>query len=196
MLTCTPDAGIVPPPPLSYEDLYVVAKAACATFDDLKAHSPAIDKPPTDRDKVEAENVLFKIVDPALKIPNPAKTLSNPASVSHLSSILQEFDKQVIQSAVQLRTYVTNRLIVESDNADARIRIKALELLGRISDVGLFTDRAELTISNRATTDLEAKLREKLSKLLETREGQVRMGDSIIDVDVELGLRHDAAHTK
>jgi hypothetical protein len=93
--------------------------------------------------------------------------LSHPGTVAHLASILNEYDKQVVQSAGQLRTYVTNRLILETDNGDPRIRIKALEMLGKISDVGLFTDKTEITMRHRPTAELEQMLRERLTKVVE-----------------------------
>jgi hypothetical protein len=89
---------------------------------------------------------------------------------------------------VELRHTVTNRLLEESQNPDPRIRIRALELLGKISDVGLFTDRSEVTVTHQSTDELRAKLREKLVKL--TRPAQsVQLGGEIIDVDAELGLK-------
>jgi hypothetical protein len=71
----------------------------------------------------------------------------------------------VVRDAAQLRTYVTNKLILESDNPDARIRMQALKMLGQITDVGLFTEKTEITINNKANSELEALLREKLHKL-------------------------------
>ena len=109
----------------------------------------------------------------------------------HLQEILSEFDKKVVQSAVQLRIYVTNKLIQESADPDPKIRIRALELLGRISDVGLFTDRTEVTINHRSTTDLEAKLKEKLQKLLGNTSATVKTDEDVIDVDVELGINEE-----
>jgi hypothetical protein len=73
----------------------------------------------------------------------------------------------VVKSAAQLRTYVTNKLILESDNQDPRIRIKSLELLGKISDVGLFTDKTEITMRHRPTEELEQMLRERLTRVIE-----------------------------
>jgi acetyl-CoA carboxylase beta subunit len=55
---------------------------------------------------------------------------------------------------------------MESDSLDPRIRIKALELLGKISDVGLFAERTEVTITNKSTIELENTLRDKLKKLM------------------------------
>lgn len=93
--------------------------------------------------------------------------LANPSVVAHLSSLLSEYDRVVVRSAQQLRTYITNRLILESDNPDPRIRMKALEMLGKVSDVGLFTDKTEITMRHRPTEELEQLLRERLTRVIE-----------------------------
>jgi hypothetical protein len=81
--------------------------------------------------------------------------------------MLNEYDKTVVKSAHQLRTYVTNKLIEETAANDPRVRLKALELLGKISDVGLFTDKTEITLRHRPTEELEQMLRERLTKVIE-----------------------------
>jgi hypothetical protein len=93
--------------------------------------------------------------------------LSSPGVIVHVAALLNEYDRTVVKSAAQLRTYVTNKLILESDNQDPRIRIKSLELLGKISDVGLFTDKTEITMRHRPTEELEQMLRERLTKVIE-----------------------------
>ena len=90
---------------------------------------------------------------------------------------LNEFSHAVVQKAVQIRHLVTNRLILESANPDPRIRIRALELLGKISDVGLFTERSEVVITARSTDELKQTLREKFNKLREKISA-----DNIVDV--------------
>jgi hypothetical protein len=93
--------------------------------------------------------------------------LSSPGVVVHLKAILNEYDKQVVESAAQIRTFVTNKLLLETESPDPRIRIKALELLGKISDVGLFTDKTEITMRHRPTAELEQLLRERLTKVID-----------------------------
>lgn len=93
--------------------------------------------------------------------------LSSPQVVVYLQSLLDEYDKTVVKSAAQLRTYVTNKLIAETANADPRIRLKSLELLGKVSDVGLFTDKTEITMRHRPTEELEQLLRERLTRVIE-----------------------------
>ena len=93
--------------------------------------------------------------------------LSSPGMVVYLQSLLSEYDTVIVKSAHQLRTYVTNKLIIDSANPDPRIRLKSLEMLGKISDVGLFTDKTEITMRHRPTEELEQLLRERLTKVLE-----------------------------
>jgi hypothetical protein len=93
--------------------------------------------------------------------------LASPGMVVYLQSLLSEYDQVVVKSAQQMRTYVTNKLLKETDNPDPRIRMKSLELLGKISDVGLFTDKTEITMRHRPTEELEQLLRERLTKVLE-----------------------------
>jgi hypothetical protein len=97
----------------------------------------------------------------------------------------------VVDHAVEVRHLVTNKLLEESQNPDPRIRIRALELLGKVSDVGLFTEKYEVTVTHQTTDDLRHKLREKLQKLTRPTmlvPGGVEMDGEIIDVDAELGL--------
>lgn len=105
-----------------------------------------------------------------------AVTLSSPGTVVHLKAILDEYDKVVVQSAAQLRTYVTNKLIEDSTHPDPRIRLRCYELLGKISDVGLFTDKTEITLKQRPTEELEQLLRERLMKTLSAEDALVLPG--------------------
>jgi len=94
----------------------------------------------------------------------------------------------VAKNAVEIRMLVTNRLLEESRNPDPRVRIRALELLGKISDVGLFTDRSEVLVTHQSTDELRAKLKEKLQRLAARATPDNVEDAQIIDVDAELGL--------
>ena len=93
--------------------------------------------------------------------------LNTPEGAIYVNSILSQYDMEVVKDARRLRNYVTNKLIIEAENPDARVRMRSLELLGKISDVGLFTERTEITVNNRSTVELENNLREKLRRLKE-----------------------------
>ena len=110
--------------------------------------------------------------------------LSSPGMVVYLQSLLSEYDTVVVKSAQQMRTYVTNKLLKETDNPDPRIRIKSLELLGKISDVGLFTDKTEITMRHRPTEELEQMLRERLTRVLEAEVVDTKPEPKKIQIDI------------
>jgi hypothetical protein len=60
-------------------------------------------------------------------------------------------------------------LIEETTNPDAKIRMRALELLGKVGDVGLFVERSEITVKHKTTLELEASVKGRIAKLLELR---------------------------
>jgi len=109
--------------------------------------------------------------------------------VVHLKQILSEYDHVVVKSAVQIRTYVTNKLIEESTNPDAKIRMRSLELLGKIGDVGLFIERSEITVKHKTTIELQASIKERISKLLQVRS----KAEEIQDVPIKAVSLREAA---
>jgi len=90
----------------------------------------------------------------------------NPGAIAHVQRLLSEYEEQVVIEAARLRNYVTNKLILESDDNDARIRIRALELLGKISDVGLFTEKSEITYKTKSDDELDEELEKRIQSIL------------------------------
>ena len=193
-LTIDPELGV----PLSEEesspDLKDQVEAASTTALELAEHG--LDITPTKEDKDVAAKLAVAYADNPEKTSKKAshKNISTltPASLVLTNHILQEFGQSVAESAPQIRHLVTNKLLLESENADPRIRMRALELLGKISDVGLFSEKSEVTITHQSTEDLREKLRSKLEKLVNPVEieeavviEQEELGE--IDLDEELG---------
>jgi hypothetical protein len=92
---------------------------------------------------------------------------SLPGVMLHLEALLTQYDYSLLEDATVIRNYVTNKLIEETTDADPRIRLKAYELLGKITEVGLFTERVEASVTVKPSTELEALIREKLARLTE-----------------------------
>jgi hypothetical protein len=93
-------------------------------------------------------------------------TEKNAGTLVHLEAILSEYDKELLNSATRLRSYVTNKLLLETIDEDARIRLKALELLGKTSSVGLFSDRLEVNVTHRTVEQVDQELEGMLEKYL------------------------------
>jgi len=164
--------------PPTFEDLSARVDAAFASLCELGA-----DVMVTDRDIDAAHELLSR---PSKG--GDAVLLSSPGTVVHIKAILSEYDKAVVESAAQIRTFVTNKLLLETESTDPRIRLKALELLGKISDVGLFTEKTEITMRHRPTEELEQLLRERLTKTLDMETSDPKPYDDparpiVIDVD-------------
>jgi hypothetical protein len=105
-----------------------------------------------------------------------------PGVMLKLEALLTQYDHMVIQDAQQVRTYVTNRLLEESNDPDPKVRMRALENLGKISEVGLFTERKEITIRDKSTEDLTELLRNKLTRLID---GDAREIEDAEDAEFE-----------
>ena len=174
-------------------DLKDRMESAANTAKELGKHG--LDVEPTKEDKDVAAKLAVAYAD------NPEKTskkatpkkvaVLTPASLILTDSILQEFGRSVVESSVQIRHLVTNKLLLETDNPDPRVRIRALELLGKISDVGLFAEKSEVTITHQSTDDIKEKLRSKLAKLVNPQdevEDAIEIDGEPVDVSKELGI--------
>lgn len=149
------DIPLVDFPP-TFEDLKARVDAAFASLTEL-----GYDVEVSDQDIKTATDIVQGAKKPSDVL------LSSPGAVVHIKAILSEYDKAVVESASQIRNFVTNKLLLETESPDPRIRIKALELLGKISDVGLFTEKTEITMRHRPTEELEQMLRERLTKVID-----------------------------
>ena len=171
-------------------DLKTRVEAAANTAKELGEHG--IDLEPTKEDKDAAARLSVAYADDpedvSKKVTEKKMSTLTPASLILTDNILKEFGRSVVESSVQIRHLVTNKLIEETENPDPRVRIRALELLGKISDVGLFAEKSEVTITHQSTDDLRERLRSKLTKLVNPVEDAAVIDGTPIDVDEELGL--------
>ena len=121
----------------------------------------------------EAARKLFAEVDKKRK-PNQPASAVNPPSLYQgnvalkLGALLNEYDKRVVLDATQARTYIMNRLLEISACGEAKTELRALELFGKMSDVGAFTEKSEVTITHRTSGDIKEVLKEKITRLLAT----------------------------
>jgi hypothetical protein len=111
-----------------------------------------------------------------------------PQQLLFADKLLKEWGHSVVESATQVRHLIMNKLLHETEHEDARIRLRALELLGKISDVGLFSERVEITHTHQTADDLRASLREKLNKLvIVQQDAPAELDDAEFDVDEVFG---------
>ena len=120
-------------------------------------------EPATPVDRGIARDVMRDLTPPA--------QIQRSATATYLRALIADYDHEVVDTAVQIRQFVTNSLLEEAAPGNKN-RIKALELLGKISEVGLFTERTEITVRHQSASELEDRVRDKLIKLMGMGSGQ------------------------
>jgi len=105
------------------------------------------------------------LIEQALKNRKP-KALTSPNTAFAAATFLRTYGQQLALDAAQARAAVTNKLMEIANCGDPRYELKALELLGKHSDIGLFTERSEITINYKNPEDLESAIKERVKRLL------------------------------
>jgi len=114
--------------------------------------------------------------DFAANVPDPVKktTLANaktPESVKRIVGMLANYDWQFVDEAHRIRGFIVSKLVDEAEaHPDAKVRLRALELLGKVTDVGLFSERIEVKKTDISDADLDAQIRAKLEKFIQKSE--------------------------
>ena len=155
-----PESGIPFPfdtTPEEIEQFRERAKAAVETIKEIVALGGEVEI--TEDDRVKARGMAAS--DAPLRV-----TEKNAGALVHLEAILSEYDRDLLNVSSRLRSYVTNKLLLETIDEDARIRLKALELLGKVGGVGLFTERLEVDMKVRSVEQVDAELSTILEKYL------------------------------
>jgi hypothetical protein len=116
--------------------------------------------------------------------PNTPTTISRTGTAKVLSIAIKEHDFQAFADVQQARNFVTNKLIAMADCGDPKLELKALELLGKHSDIGLFTERSEITVHHTSSSSLEASIKERVKRLMNAEVTDVLPLD---DLDAHLG---------
>lgn len=89
-----------------------------------------------------------------------------PAAVKQLSGMLSAYDWEFVTQAKEIRGYVVAKLLEETKSPDPRIRLKALELTGKLTEVGSFTERIAVTKTDSSAAELEERIRARLAKII------------------------------
>ena len=117
----------------------------------------------------EAARKSFASLVTGQPVVNTQQALANvktPAAVQHLVGMLTAYDWAFVEQAKELRGYAVAQILEEVKHPDARIRLKALQMLGNVTEVALFTERVEVKKTEMSDVELEARIKEKLSKFM------------------------------
>lgn len=89
-----------------------------------------------------------------------------PAAVQHLVGMLTAYDWAFVEQAKELRGFAVAKILEEVEHPDARIRLKALDMLGKVTEVALFTERVEVKKTEMTDVELETRIKDKLNRFM------------------------------
>jgi len=117
----------------------------------------------------EAARKSFASIVTGQSVATTQQALANvkaPAAVQHLVGMLTAYDWAFVEQAKELRGYAVAQILEEVKHPDARIRLKALDMLGKVTEVALFTERVEVKKTQMTDTELETRIKEKLNRFM------------------------------
>jgi hypothetical protein len=106
-----------------------------------------------------------RLVDAAINNKKVAN-LKQPTIAFAAKEFLRQYATQVAIDIHETRSAITTKLMEIANCGDPRYELKALELLGKHSDIGLFTERSEVTVNYKSSSDLENAIKDRVKRLL------------------------------
>jgi hypothetical protein len=92
--------------------------------------------------------------------------LDLPEEIKSAVGMVTAYQWKFVEQAESLRSMSVAKIVKETDHPDARIRLKALELLGKVTEVALFTDRISVKSEDVSDEELDARIKEKLGRYM------------------------------
>lgn len=111
----------------------------------------------------------------------PPSPNQNIPAHSIIKTLVEEYAKEVFDSPQQARSFITNKLLELSTCGDPRHELRALELLGKLSDIGAFSEKSEVVVTAKSSADIDRQIREKVNEILLKRGVSL---EKVIDAEV------------
>lgn len=165
-----------PDQPENFMEELAVAANTAETLEALGAPLE-VDPVTFDREKALIEAVAKR---------QEAAPLKNYSTALAATGFLKTYGQNLAFDVGQVRAALTNKLLEIANCGEIKYELKALELLGKHSDISLFTERSEITINYNSPDALEAAIKERVKRLLNAQ--VIDMTPAGMDLDEELGV--------
>jgi hypothetical protein len=160
----------------TYVDEVAVAARTAEMLESLGA-TVEIDEVTLEREKALVERVAKK---------QDKEPLKNFSTALAAGEFLKSYAQNLAYDVNQVRAALTNKLLEIANCGDTKYELKAIELLGKHSDIGLFTERSEVTVNYNSPDALESAIKERVKRLLNANTIDVPLLGT--DLDDELGV--------
>lgn len=94
------------------------------------------------------------------------KNLNEVSTAFGAAAFLRQYGQQLALDVNQVRAALTFKLMELANYGDPKVELKALELLGKHSDISLFSSKSEITINYKNPEDLENAIKERVKRLM------------------------------
>jgi len=188
-LDTPPPTGAFPERGETYEERLKIAGNTALLLSEL-----GMDDDISEEEAEQAAKMMAALKPAEHKNSKPTKeqtsSLQRTGVALKIGAYLSEYEKQVVEDKVQVRTIVVNRLMEISQDEDNKVALKALELLGKASD--LFTERSEITITHKTSDELKAAIKARIQLLMQSpmkpietaSERRLKSLEDVVEVEV------------
>ena len=97
---------------------------------------------------------------------NKVLALEVPEEIRSIVGMVTAYQWKFVEQAQELRSMAVTKIVKDTDHPDARIRLKALEMLGKVTEVALFTERVSVKNEDISDEELEKRIKEKLGRYM------------------------------
>ncbi len=161
------------------EDFIASLETAASTAELLEALGAPLEVDPTTLDREKS------LIDAVAKQKHTEPLKNYPTALA-AKAFLQQYGQLLAVDVMQVRAALTNKLLEIANCGETKFELKAIELLGKHSDISLFTERSEINVNYNSPEALEAAIKERVKRLLNAETVEVKpLG---MDLDEELGV--------
>ncbi len=160
------EAGVPNFTPLEKLDAAQTLNAQLNTSDWLKEVTGSDDEIITKTQETKAVNAFAALTTSAPNTKNQLLNMQVPEEIRATIAMVSAYQWKFIEQAESLRSMALTKIVQETEHPDAKVRLKALEMLGKVTEVALFTDRVEVKKTEMTDEELASKIKDKLSRYM------------------------------
>jgi hypothetical protein len=116
--------------------------------------------------EAKAVEAFTSLINADPKAQQQLLALEVPEEIRSTVAMVSAYQWKFIEQAEELRSMAVTKIVQETEHPDARIRLKALEMLGKVTEVALFTDRVSIKTEEVTDEELEKRIKEKLGRYM------------------------------
>ena len=105
--------------------------------------------------------------------------LEVPDAVKQIVGMLSAYDWAFVEQAKEMRGYTVAKIIEDTAHPEARYRLKALEMLGKVTEVALFTERHEVKQVGMSDSELDEELKKRLNRYTELQKIEEKVVEAL-----------------